>query len=456
MVSDAQLRKAQNLYRDWHEFEPENVITIDVPEPKGNLKDLGEILKLDYESDKWNQDETVYYYHYFKKNAPHLLKDSKGNFFINGNIKVTPLGIDDWDDPQIFKRPRGPGPAGTKLGILEEIKVIDPVTKKRIPIDFGDRYYLADPKGDWTFISSPIKIPITNPSRSTIRQEIHNLLRAHRLPLDSLDQDHPKYEEAIALLEEKGLAGRYIETGNEENPVLPSMLSLTYDNLLDATTVIIISSLATGILTFFIHKVLNEYWSASKKKKNPVWRCERPIDERIIEEIPFIKHTYFDVAGKKVGYQVDEDGSYLGEDRPIRERARKRHKCKRVDLDEQCVLDIIASGEQFGFESESYIDPYLYGACHKWADIVEDLCLIKENPVDVQPPWALDEWITPKEETAARAVDMAEKIGAANAYYELTDNGNYRIHLKWRIKENPGRPKAQFSTSNPNIPGMGR
>jgi len=317
MSSKSQRTKAERLYTYWHEFEPEDILIIDVPEPKGKLEDLGEIYKLTYISDKWNQNAIVHYFHHFKKNSPHLLIDKKGNYFLNGNIKVTALGIDDWDYAQEFGKPRIPPETGTKLGILEEIKIIDPETKKLITIDYWDRYYLADPEADWTFISSPMEIKLPNPSDPTLRQEIHNILRANNLPLDSLDPDHPKYKKAIRLLEDAGLRERYIETG-QENPVVLPLASFgqafTTDNLIDAGGLIIIGTLITSVLASLIGKVVDEYWIESKKG-NP--------NPHIAEFDKDVHKKRYDATAKKYNKKV-KIKDYWGRD-AIGYRVQKNH-----------------------------------------------------------------------------------------------------------------------------------
>lgn len=206
---------AKHLYQKWHEFAPSDVVDVDVPEPVGNLHRLGVIHRLDYTSDKWNRGKPVYYYHHFKKNPPLLCTDEEKNYFIDGNIKVTPLGIDDWDDSQKHPTVKRPGEAVSKLGILELIAYEDPKTHEARTVMFGDRYYVGDPDEDYTYITSPMEIPVANPS---VRHEIHNVLRAHELPLDAIYSGHPQHAAARKALDAVGLEQHCIEMGGHSNP----------------------------------------------------------------------------------------------------------------------------------------------------------------------------------------------------------------------------------------------
>lgn len=590
--------KAKDLYEDWHAFGHKDVINIDIPVSKGKLTNLGEMHRLDYISDKW-EGQDIYYYHHFKKNPPKLLKDEKGNIFIAGNIKVTDLGIDDWDQlalidwekPQSFKKLRRPTKAVTKLGILELIVYIDPKTKKRKTLTFGDRYYVADPKADWTFISSPINIPVSNP---TLRQEIHNALKSHRLPLDALqDRNHPKYKKAIEVLKKKKLYSRYKEVGTRTRKPNPKMLPLPAStSLVNFGAITLFAAFAGGLLTHIVSKVIDEWWAQARKsnpsniknweqeyglihesvmdviedamdnikevfvketgrlptgkeildtltqslsgdanpvhrvevdytglfavpeekfarvrkllkpytvkkdmpqmgfkcpacehrfklrrpiprmipcpkckrsfefsrkkfdeylrflrdcliaggevaKRNPVKRCIRPVDDSFYEWLyPAFHHVYFDVDGKHVGLQlVEGKGSYVGYDKPERKRARTISDCETVPVNEECLMDLVQRDKDFGYEPKTLTDALMGLSCIGWAKEAMDKCAQKQNPVEISPPWALDEWFTPKEESAILAVDVAKQVGAHDAYYEPSEKGNYRIHIKWRIEE---------------------
>jgi len=219
---------------------------------------IGEVIRLDYTSDKWEGND-VYYYHNFKKNGPMLLKDKKGNLYLDGFIKVTELGIDDWDDIQEYGMIRHPPQAVAKLGILELIMYVDPTTKEAKTLTFGDRYYVGDPNEDWTYISSPLKISIRNP---TLRQEIHNVLRKHRLPLDSLRPENPQYNEALDIIKKEGLYGRFKHTGKEENPH-PIIPLISYEGAM------IVSTLAGGIAGGIIGKEIQRQIDKHFPMKNP-------------------------------------------------------------------------------------------------------------------------------------------------------------------------------------------
>lgn len=446
------LRKAKRLYEVWHDYGHSNIVNVDIPIPNGILESLGEIIRLDYTSPKWEHRD-IYYYHNFEKNSPMLLKDRKGNLFIDGFIKVTELGIDDWDDPQAFEYPRNPPKSVAKLGILELIMYIDPESKKVKTLTFGDRYYVADPEADWTYITSPMKLPISNP---TLRQEIHNALRKHKLPLDALNKESPQHSKALNVLKVNGLLGRFQEVGTTrvghnknngavdkvghnkkklgttKNPFSPIM------SIISPEAIGIVGGLAAGIAGGLIGKVIQDEIGKAKNPaimSNPIYRCSRPIDEPYLEDLP-LEHDFFIVDGQKVGYGLSKKhGSFIGPDEPIREKAKSKMDCHKVNLDKECFLDIIKRGDQFEFEAKDPLDIVLYESCQRWSDRVEDLC--RKNPIEISPPWALDEWITPNEDTALTAIRLAKEIGAFDAYYESTGNGTYRVHLKWRIFENP-------------------
>lgn len=203
--SMSDIKKAKKLYKEWHQYGHSDIIDVDIPVPKGKLKNLGKIIRTDYTSPKWNGKEITYYYHYNQKNQPYLLEDNKGNLFYSGLINITPLGIDDietdykladWETASTVDYPRKPPKAVTKLGVLELISYVDEDGKTQT-LTFGDRYFVGHPDKDWCYITSPMKIPVQNPS---IRQRIHNLLRHHGLPLDAIIKGHPQYKQAKDLL----------------------------------------------------------------------------------------------------------------------------------------------------------------------------------------------------------------------------------------------------------------
>ena len=280
------IKDAEDLYYKWHDYEHEDIVDIDIPIPKGKLNNLGEVIRLDYTSPKWEKED-VYYYHNFKKNGPRLMIDNQENIFLNGNIKVTELGIDDWDDPQKFRKPRKPTKSVTKLGILELIMFIDPKTKKARSLTFGDRYYVADPKADWTFISSPMDIPVRNP---TLRQELHNVLRKHRLPLDALQQDHPQHTKAIDLIKREGLYDRFKETGKAANPH-PIIPLISYEGITLAST--LAAGIAGGILGKELQNQIDKEYPLGKKnpeswaqQSNPKGNIYQWIYKKLIQVVP--------------------------------------------------------------------------------------------------------------------------------------------------------------------------
>ena len=158
--------EAAELYREWHDFESEEVLDINIPEPKGELKYAGLVKRFDYMDDKWNKGEDVYYYHHFRKGWPRVYKDSKGNHFIYGYIRVTPRGIDDWLKTQKFewKRPN-PKKGVSKLGVAEMLVYEDAVTGETKTVMFGDRYFVAHTDKDFCYISSPVR---SNPKAKPI------------------------------------------------------------------------------------------------------------------------------------------------------------------------------------------------------------------------------------------------------------------------------------------------
>lgn len=190
-VSKNMMEAARRTYVKWHDFEPRSVIDIDIPVPKGELVDLGEMTQLDYVSDKWeNQDN--HYYHEFEKNRPHLLEDGNGNLFIQGNIRVTAgldtnysLGIEDWESAQDFGMPRKPPTAAAKLGRLRMIEYTDSVDGETKTLNFRNevRYFCGDPQEDWCYISSPVR---KNPQRRKNPRE-GTWQNTYRVPLDDLE-----------------------------------------------------------------------------------------------------------------------------------------------------------------------------------------------------------------------------------------------------------------------------
>jgi len=157
-VAEKDLDKAVSLYKKWHKFDPKDIREMEVPLPKGEVIPLGKILRLDYTSDKWHKSE-VYYYHHFRKNHPYLGIDKSGNLFILGYIQVTPAGIDDWKTKQPslakLKVPGVPEKTVTKLGVLEMIEVEDQHGERKALL-FGDRLYVAHPKGNWTYMTESL------------------------------------------------------------------------------------------------------------------------------------------------------------------------------------------------------------------------------------------------------------------------------------------------------------
>jgi gamma-glutamylcyclotransferase (GGCT)/AIG2-like uncharacterized protein YtfP len=149
--------EAKELYEEWHDFESEDTLDIDIPEPKGDLKYDGLLKRLDYMSPKWEREE-VYYYHHFRKGWPRLYHDRNGNYFIYGYIRITPDGIDDWLKTQIFEWKRPNVKKGvSKLGVLQLLAYEDPETGKTETKMFGDRYYVGNPSKDFTYISAPMR-----------------------------------------------------------------------------------------------------------------------------------------------------------------------------------------------------------------------------------------------------------------------------------------------------------
>lgn len=148
---------AAALYEEWHEFEPEGIIDIDIPVPEDNLEYLGLLKRLDYMSPKWEGDQ-VYYYHHFRQGWPRLYKDRHGNYHIFGNIRITPDGIDDWLKTQKFEWKKPSARKGvSKLGVLQLLAYEDAKTGKTKTQMFGDRYYVGNPSKDFTYIARPMR-----------------------------------------------------------------------------------------------------------------------------------------------------------------------------------------------------------------------------------------------------------------------------------------------------------
>ena len=168
------MNEAVGLYREWHKFDPSGVVDIDIPEPKGRLKQLGLLKRLDYLSQKWNEGEDVYYYHHFRKNSPMLFVDEKGNYFIYGYIRVTPKGIDDWLTTNNFVyKPPNKKKGVTKLGILQLLAYEDE-NGQLVSMMFNDRYYVSHTDKDFTYISSAM---MENPAPCPYQKQIENLVR---------------------------------------------------------------------------------------------------------------------------------------------------------------------------------------------------------------------------------------------------------------------------------------
>ena len=301
------LGPAEDLFRSWNDFEPGDMELIDIPEPKGKLIDLGPIYQWDYTSPKWHPEETTYYYHHFKKNPPHLFQDEDGNYFSNGNIKITPLGIDDWDYRQDINIPRYPSETVAHLGILELIKVQDPETNQIQILNFGDRYMSGDPQGDWVFISSPENVAVENPS---IRQEIHNVLKSKGIPLDAFDKYHPDFPKVRSALKEAGIWGRVKETGmKSENPI----------TLGDISLLTIIALAATTVFGHLIRKAIDRAWeqgeereAENKSRSNP--SLGNPNEKECYDILSKIKYNswvnlYEDLIDscEKKGFRITED-----------------------------------------------------------------------------------------------------------------------------------------------------
>jgi hypothetical protein len=160
-------KKTINLYKAWHNFDPENVVEIEIPDPVPPMRVVGTCGRIDYSSSKW-EGNPVYYYHIIRRNPPMFAVDSVGNEFIVGNIDVAgnyrvengkkvSNGIDDWPRAQPKNQKYRPPPKGrgvTKLGVLEMIEYFGE-NGKAVTKHYSDRYFTAHPDADWCYISKP-------------------------------------------------------------------------------------------------------------------------------------------------------------------------------------------------------------------------------------------------------------------------------------------------------------
>ncbi len=93
---DGELERAERTFRMWHEFDAKTIKPVKLPRqtlPKYGVK-LGEIVTIDYVSDKW-EGKPVTYTHDTKRPRPQLVTDPDGEmlFIVGGKMKPTADGL---------------------------------------------------------------------------------------------------------------------------------------------------------------------------------------------------------------------------------------------------------------------------------------------------------------------------------------------------------------------------
>lgn len=92
----SELERAEKMFRTWHEFDSKTIKTVKIPRqtfPKYGVN-LGEIVTIDYVSDKW-EGKPVTYTHDTKRPRPLLVSDPDGKmlFIVGGKMKPTADGL---------------------------------------------------------------------------------------------------------------------------------------------------------------------------------------------------------------------------------------------------------------------------------------------------------------------------------------------------------------------------
>jgi len=91
------MKRAVSTFEKWHEFTPHRVTKVQGP-PRtipGTLVKLGELVSLDYKSDKWQPGKSVRYTHSTKRPRPVLATDPDGRhvYLVSGKMRVTADGL---------------------------------------------------------------------------------------------------------------------------------------------------------------------------------------------------------------------------------------------------------------------------------------------------------------------------------------------------------------------------
>jgi len=93
----AVLERAAQTHRRWAGFDPKHVTRVKHKGPRtipSTLVQLGELVEVVYESDKWDGERRLYA-HETSKPRPKLCTgpDGEGFYIVGGRMKVTPRGI---------------------------------------------------------------------------------------------------------------------------------------------------------------------------------------------------------------------------------------------------------------------------------------------------------------------------------------------------------------------------
>jgi len=94
---DLEMEKSIDLFKSWHQREPQRILSVDVPDRKGRIRKLGKIVRIDYISDKWHKGKYVYYWHPIEKNHPRFGIDDSGQYYCLGKQPAKDVGLVEYE-----------------------------------------------------------------------------------------------------------------------------------------------------------------------------------------------------------------------------------------------------------------------------------------------------------------------------------------------------------------------